>query len=162
MNRIGLSVFILLIGLLKFKKNQGQLPRDFELDDLLYNTLVIFQMMMFTCMYDSIIVWPKLVPDKTYLLKLQGDVFHRIAELHMKLSQRLSSLEINDLQKIVKNAWEDLYPQHFLDYFEQPFENFGLFEDLTQVRSTGLINYKPEDVELDDLKKLMASEKVTK
>jgi hypothetical protein len=51
-----------------------------------------------------------------------------------------------------------IYPKEFLDYFANPFEDFGLFGDLEKVESTGLVDYPLDDVELEDsLKKWMAS-----
>jgi hypothetical protein len=118
------------------------------------------------CTYDSIIEWPKSISDKGHLLKLQSDVFQRITEFHSKLYERLRSSNIKDLEETVRKAWKDLYTKDFMDHFANPFEDFGLFEDLKKVGSTGLINYESEDVELDfdvnelnyeSLKKSMAS-----
>lgn len=147
-----------------FKKKYRRLPKDNDLQDLLFNTLVIFQMMIMSCMYNSIIEWPKSISDKGHLLKLQSEVFQRIAEFHSKLYGRLRSSNIKNLEETVRRAWKDLYTKDFLDHFADPFEDFGLFEDLKKVGSTGLINHESEDVELDEgLKKSMASGlKITK
>jgi hypothetical protein len=147
-----------------YKKKFGRLPTQNDLQELLFHALVIFQMMITKYVLKSVFEWPQIKTDKEYLSNLNGLLFREITDLYTKLRHLMTVNNIQGLEELMDKALKQFYPQNFLDYFANPFEDFGLFEDLKKVGSTGLINYESEDVELDDgLKKSMASGlKITK
>ena len=144
-----------------FKQKYRREPTKEDLRDLLFNVLVLFQMMMNTYTLRSIFEWPRQITDREYLVTLNGAVFQRISELYTNLYDKLRSSKVEGIDNIIKKALKELYPASFLDYFADPFMDFGLIEDLKKVGSTGLINYELEDVEsYEGLKKWMASGRI--
>lgn len=142
----------------QFKHKYRRDPTKEDLHELLLNVLVLFQMMMNTYTLRSIFEWPQLIKDREYLVTLNGAVFQRISELYTNIYDKLTSKKIEGIDKVIDKALKKIYPNEFLDYFADPFEDFGLFEDLKKVGSSGLINYQSEDVPLDEsLKEWMGS-----
>jgi hypothetical protein len=142
----------------KFKKKYGHEPTKQELEELLFNSIVLFQMMVHTYTLRSIFEWPQKM-ERDYLLTLNGMVFQKISELYIETYDRLRFEKVNVSDNTIDEALKQIYPQEFIESFRDPFEDFDLFEDLKKVGFTGAIKiFKSKDVVSDeDLKKMSAT-----
>jgi hypothetical protein len=75
----------------KFKSKYGRELNQQDLREILYNTLVVFQMMTNTYIWKSIFEWPQKISDREYMLSLDGMVLQRISDAYIKIYDTMKS-----------------------------------------------------------------------
>jgi len=122
-----------------FKEKYGHIPSSTELQDLLYNTIILFQMMMSSFLLRSVFVWPPKVSDKNYLVYLNGMVYQRITDIYLAMQDKLKTAKIDNIEELLEKVLKGFYSDEEKNIFPDPFEEFGLFDDLKKVGYTQVL-----------------------